>query len=145
MTSFSCATHRDTSSALSEDRHLVGVATKGCDVLSNPAQSLDHVFHAVVSLRGAIASRHKAEHSQAVVQRDENDVVVDEEVGPVDPAVTVASCEAAAVDPHHNRAISGEAWGVNVEEQAVFSTASFHAEPAAAWADVSVVLGITNA
>lgn len=145
MTSFDRRTHRDTSSALSEDRHLVGITTECSNVLSHPAQSLDHVLHAVVSLSGAVASRHEAENSQAVVHRDEDDVVVDKEVGSVDPAVTVASCEAAPVDPNHHSAISGETRSVHVQEQAVFSAASFHAKPAAAWADVSVVLGITDA
>lgn len=145
MTSFSCPTHRSTTSALSEDRHLVGVATEGCNVLSHPAQSLDHVLHSVVSLSGTVSGRHEAENSQSVVQGDEDDVVVDEEVGSVDKAVTVASCEAASVDPHHNCAISGETWSVHVQEQAVFTAASFQAEPSGARADVSVVLGITDA
>lgn len=145
MTSFSSATHRSTTSALSEDRHLVGVAAEGCNVLTHPAQSLDHVLHSVVSLSGAIASRHEAENSQAIVQCDKNDVVVDKEIGSVDKAVTVASCEAAAVDPHHNCAISGETRSVNVQEQAVFTAASFQAKPSTARADVSVVLGISDA
>lgn len=124
---------------------MVGVAAEGRDVLSHPAQSLDHVLHSVVSLSGTVISRHKAENSQAVVQRDKDDVVVDKMVGSVDETVTVASCEAAAVDPHHDRAISGETRGVHVQEQAVFGTASFQAKPACTRADVSVVLGITDA
>lgn len=145
MTSFSCVTYRNTSSTFSEECHLVGITTECRDVLSHPAQGLNHVLHSVVSLSSTVSSWEIAESSQSVVQRDENDVFVDEEIWAVNKAVAIASCEAAAMDPHHNRATSGETRGVHVQEQTVFSATSFQAKPASAWADISVVLGITNA
>jgi len=53
-------------STLAENCHLVWVSTKSCDVLLNPPECQNHVFHSIVGRNKVISRREETERSQTI-------------------------------------------------------------------------------
>ena len=108
------------SGVLSEDGHLVGVAAELLDVLLHPLEHHDLVLDAKVAGGEAVPGGEEAEGPQAVVEGDEDDVVLQQVVGAEEVGGSSAHDESPAVDVDHDGALLlVQLRGVDVEEEAV--------------------------
>lgn len=98
--------HSSSSSRLSKDGHIVWVATKVANVVSDPLQSLNGVLHSVVSGCVSVVSAQESQSSQTVVNGDHEDVLIDQMIGTVSETVSILSLERSTMDPDHNRQIA---------------------------------------
>lgn len=111
--------HCSSSGRLPEDGHIVWVATKVADVVSDPLKSLYGVLHSVVSWCVSVISAQESQSSQTVVNGDHEDVLIDQMIWTVSEAVSILSLERSSMDPDHHRQIAVQRLCVNVQGQAV--------------------------
>jgi hypothetical protein len=99
--------HRYAARRFTRHRDLVGVTTEPGDIVTHPAQRRLLVGEAVVAnvpRRAEGRMGQKAQRTESVVERDDDDVApVRQLAGDVQAAATAG--ERAAVDPHHHRTV----------------------------------------
>lgn len=66
--------------------------------------------------------KHKAQRTQLVVKRDNNDAFLNQTLWVVG-STTVTVNHGAAVDPYHDRVVAILAWRVNIQVETVFVNA----------------------
>ena len=91
-----------------EDRHVVGIAPEGGDVVVHPTEGSDLVVKPPVAQQavgvGQVAVAQEPESAQPVVDgHDDGVTVAHEAAASVEEDRAAARGEAAAVDPHHDR------------------------------------------
>src|SRR3954465_3184404 len=101
--------HRDATSRLSENGDIVRVTSERGDVLLHPFEGGNLVHVGVVALwlfRMFFAQGRESEETEApetVVERDEDDALLDELDSGRPRRGAAAEYEGAAVNPHHDR------------------------------------------
>ena len=126
--------HRHRTGGLTGDGHLVRVAAERRDVVAHPTQRRLLVRQTVVADgagRPQRRMRQKAERTETVVERDDDDIApVDEPARVVHAAVAVD--ERTAMDPNHHRPkLFRRRWSPDVEGQAVLVGLPAHLQVAA--------------
>lgn len=90
----------DAAGRLSGEGDAVGVAAQGRDVLLHPAQGELLVLEPPVAGAGPVPRAEEAERAEAVVERDQHQVAVQQVLRAVERRATLA--EAARVQPHQH-------------------------------------------
>ena len=109
------------------DRHSVRVAPEGLDVVANPLEGEDQVeLGGVARVREVgieLAEMEVSERAESMVERHRDDVLAQRDVASVRALPGApADGEAAAVDPHHDRAPGAVQPGCeHVEAQAILA------------------------
>ncbi len=109
------------------NRDVGRIAAERSDVLLNPAQRGDLIEKAVVA--GDLAARFRterrmrkiAEHPHAIVDGDEDDVMVCELRAVIHRLAACAARERAAVNPDEDGQIACACWCPDIEEQTIFA------------------------
>ena len=114
---------------LAEDRDIVRIAAKGCDIVANPGEGCDLVEQAVIARHAAriICTQRRvrdiAEHTQAIIDGDQNHAILDQLVGLIDLLRPRTGLMAAAMNPDHDRLQirAANISAADVQEQAIFA------------------------
>ena len=106
---------------LAEEGHSGRIAPEGLDVVPDPAQCHELITQTEIARVGIVEIVQPAEGPEAVVQRHQDNIApCDQAFSAMDRVGGLTIGEAAAVDPHHDRPKPEEAWGHDIQAQAVF-------------------------
>jgi len=136
---------------LAENGNVAGIAAKRADIVPHPFECLHDIQHSRVTGIGEtfvrVAEPSVAECTEAVVQRDDNEVARFREIAAVEPGRAAGAPEiSAAVQPDHDRplCIGIEIGCPNIEGKTVLTGGLKVANPGIRRFDDAVVLRATR-